>query len=61
MIDKKHTRNNLVPWISARAEVQDTYRIHAQNEEYKRALAQAMAFPPSKSERKRILEELGHE
>ena len=58
---KSADESGKIPWISTRAEVQDTYRIHAQNEEYKRALAQAMGFPPSASERKKILKELGEE
>ena len=58
-VDNKPDTNR--PWIPLRAEAQDTYNKYWMNKEYKRLLAQVMAFPPSKSERKRILKELGHE
>ena len=47
------------PWIPTRAEAQDGWEIHYMNKEYKRLLAQVMGFPPSGSERKKVLKELG--
>ena len=61
MIGDTHVDNKpdtKLPWIPTRAEAQDGWEIHWMNKEYKRLLAQVMGFPPSGSERKKVLKAL---
>ena len=39
------------PWITTRAEAQNTYTIYSMNKEYERLKAFIMAFPPGSIER----------